>query len=79
MIGSLLYLTASRLDIMFSFSMRARYQSAPKESHLKVIKRILRYLIGTSKFWLWYSKRNVVARLAILISNFLVANWTGKI
>ncbi|XP_058756931.1 secreted RxLR effector protein 161-like [Vicia villosa] len=55
-IGSLLYLTASRPDIMFSVCMCARYQSDPKESHLKAVKRILRYLHGTSKYGLWYSK-----------------------
>ncbi|XP_050909579.1 uncharacterized mitochondrial protein AtMg00810-like [Lathyrus oleraceus] len=42
MIRSLQYLTASRPDIMFSVCMFARYQSAPKESHLKAVKRILR-------------------------------------
>ena len=56
MIGSLLYLTTSRSDIMFSICMCARYQSAPKESHFKAVKRILRYLNGKSKFGLWYSK-----------------------
>ncbi|XP_050876383.1 secreted RxLR effector protein 161-like [Lathyrus oleraceus] len=56
MIGSLLYLTVSRPYIMFSMCMCARYQSAAKESHLKVVKRILRYLHGTSKYGLWYSK-----------------------
>lgn len=52
MIGSLLYLTASRFDIMFSIFMCARYQSAPKESHLKAVKCILKYLHGTSKYGL---------------------------
>ena len=56
MIGSLLYLTASRPDIMFSVCMCARYQSCPKESHLKAFKHILRYLCGTSKYGLWFSK-----------------------
>ncbi|XP_050915943.1 secreted RxLR effector protein 161-like [Lathyrus oleraceus] len=56
MIGSLIYLTASRHDIMFSVCMCVRYQSTPKESHLKAVKRILRYLYGTSKYRLWYSK-----------------------
>ena len=50
MIGSLLYLTISRPDIKFSVNMCAQYQSVSKESHLKAVKRILRYLIGTSKF-----------------------------
>jgi len=47
LIGSLLYLTASRLDIMFLVCLCARFQSCPKESHLKVAKRILKYLKGT--------------------------------
>ena len=47
MIGSLLYLTASRLDIMFAICLSARFQANPKESHLMVVKRIFRYLKGT--------------------------------
>jgi hypothetical protein len=47
MIGSLLYLTASRPDIMFSVCMRARFQANPKKAHLRAIKRILRYLKHT--------------------------------
>ena len=47
MIGSLLYLTASRPDIMFSVCMCARFQANPKETHLIVVKRILRYLKHT--------------------------------
>ena len=47
MIGSLLYLTASRPDIMFSVCMCARFQANPKECHLMAVKRILRYLSGT--------------------------------
>ncbi|KAK9723638.1 hypothetical protein RND81_05G014700 [Saponaria officinalis] len=54
MIGSLLYLTASRPDIMFSVCACARFQSQPRESHLTAIKRILRYLIGTQGLYLWY-------------------------
>ncbi|XP_070005989.1 secreted RxLR effector protein 161-like [Nicotiana tabacum] len=45
-VGSLLYLTASRPDIVFSVGLCVRFQSNPKESHLKVAKRILRYLKG---------------------------------
>ena len=47
MIGSLLYLTASRPDIMFSVCMCARFQASPKESHMMAVKRILRYLRHT--------------------------------
>ena len=47
MIGSLLYLSTSRPDIMFNVCMCARFQANPKESHLSVVKRIRRYLLGT--------------------------------
>ena len=43
-IGSLIYLTASRPDIVFSVGMYARFQACPRDSHLKAAKRILRYL-----------------------------------
>ena len=56
MIGSLLYLTASRPDIMFSVCLCARFQSCPKESHFITIKRIFKYLSGTSELGLWYPK-----------------------
>ncbi|RVW28606.1 Retrovirus-related Pol polyprotein from transposon RE1 [Vitis vinifera] len=56
MIVSLLYLTASRPDIMYSICLCARFQSCPKESHLSAIKRILRYLKGTMDIGLWYPK-----------------------
>lgn len=56
MIGSLMYLTASRPDIMFSTCLCARYQASPKESHLLAIKRIFKYLKGTPTLGLWYPK-----------------------
>jgi hypothetical protein len=56
MIGSLLYLCASRLDIMLSVCMCARFQADPKEVHLRAVKRILRYLVYTPKFGIWYPR-----------------------
>ena len=56
MIGSLLYLTASRPDIMFSVCLCARFQANPKESHLSTVNRILRYLKHTTSIGLWYPK-----------------------
>ena len=56
MIGSLLYLTASRPDIMLSIYLCARYQSNPKESHLTAVKGIIKYLKGTTNVGLWYPK-----------------------
>jgi hypothetical protein len=55
-IGSLLYVTASRPDVMFSVCMCARFQASPRESHLKATKRILRYLKHTQNVGLWYPK-----------------------
>ncbi|GKB54075.1 retrovirus-related pol polyprotein from transposon TNT 1-94 [Tanacetum coccineum] len=56
MIGSLLYLTASRLDIMFSVCLCARFQEDLKTSHLEAVKRIFRYIKGTTHLRLWYPK-----------------------
>jgi hypothetical protein len=56
MIGSLLYLCACRPDIMLSVCMCARFQSDPKECHLVAVKRILRYLVSTPCFGIWYLK-----------------------
>jgi hypothetical protein len=55
-IGSLLYLCASRPDIMLSVCLCARYQSDPRECHLVAVKRILRYLVSTPCFGIWYPK-----------------------
>ncbi|GJV61507.1 retrovirus-related pol polyprotein from transposon TNT 1-94 [Tanacetum coccineum] len=56
MISSLLYLTASRPDIMFSVCLCAHFQENPKTTHLEAVKRIFRYIRGTSHLGLWYSK-----------------------
>ncbi|GJT63947.1 uncharacterized mitochondrial protein-like protein, partial [Tanacetum coccineum] len=56
MIGSLMYLTSSRPDIMFVVRACARYQVNPKVSHLHAVKRIFRYLKGQPKLGLWYPK-----------------------
>ena len=56
MIGSWLYLCASRPDIMLSVGMCARFQAAPKESHFVAVKQIFRYLAHTPNFGLWYPR-----------------------
>nr|GEY55373.1 putative ribonuclease H-like domain-containing protein [Tanacetum cinerariifolium] len=56
MIGSLMYLTSSRPDIMFTVCAYARYQVNPKVSHLYAVKRIFRYLKDQPKLGLWYPK-----------------------
>lgn len=57
MIRSLLYLTISRLDTMFNICQCARFEYNPKESHLKVVKRIFQYLGGISNLSLFYKKK----------------------
>jgi hypothetical protein len=56
MIGSLLYLCASWPHIVLSVCMCARFQAYPKEIHLRVVKRIMRYFVYTPMFGLWYPK-----------------------
>ncbi|GJY13285.1 putative ribonuclease H-like domain-containing protein [Tanacetum coccineum] len=56
MIGSLMYLTSSRPDIVFDVRACARFQVIPKVSHLHAVKRIFRYLKGQPKLGLWYPK-----------------------
>ncbi|CAM8940743.1 unnamed protein product [Rhodiola kirilowii] len=56
MIGSLLYLTASRPDIAYAVGVCARYQADAKESHLLQVKRIIKYVCRTVNFGIWYTK-----------------------
>jgi hypothetical protein len=70
MIGSLMYLTASRPDILFSVCQCARYQANPKDSHLSAVKRIFRYLKGRPKLGLWYPKNSEFDLYAFTDSNY---------
>jgi hypothetical protein len=67
---SLLYLTASRPDIMFSICMCARFQVSPKEYHMMAVKRILRYLRQTPNLGLWYPKGAQFILIAYLDSDY---------
>ena len=73
-IGSLLYLTASRPDIAFSVCVCARYQAAPKESHLTTVKRIIQYINGTLDYGLWYSKDSNAC-----LAEYSDADWAGSV
>ncbi|GJS31520.1 retrovirus-related pol polyprotein from transposon TNT 1-94 [Tanacetum coccineum] len=64
MIGSLMYLTSSRPDIVFVVCMCAWYQAKPTEKHLHAVKRIYRYLKGTNDMGLWYSKDSCITLIA---------------
>ncbi|GKD21973.1 hypothetical protein Tco_1223676 [Tanacetum coccineum] len=56
MVGSLMYLTASRLDLVFVVCMCARYQAKPIVKHLTTVKQVFRYLKGTINMVMWYPK-----------------------
>ncbi|GJS32729.1 hypothetical protein Tco_0531111 [Tanacetum coccineum] len=77
MIGSLLYVTASRPDIMFSICLCARFQEAPKTSHLEAVKRIFRYIKGTTHLGLWYPKGTGVETIDYAESN-LVGDYVDR-
>jgi len=70
LIGFLLYLTASRSDIMFVVCLCARYQANPKESHFKAAKRILKYLKGTTNVGLWYPSYSLIHLIGYSDSDF---------
>ena len=72
MIGSLLYITASRLDIMEVVGMVGRFKSAPKQIHLVVVKRIFKYLKGTMTYGLWYPRNQ-----NLQLTAYSYANWAN--
>nr|GEV67418.1 putative ribonuclease H-like domain-containing protein [Tanacetum cinerariifolium] len=78
MIESLMYLTTSRLDIMFAVCSCARHQVTPKECDLYVVKRIFRYLKGHSKLGLWYPKESFFDLVAYSDSDYGGANQDRK-
>ncbi|GJX17278.1 retrovirus-related pol polyprotein from transposon TNT 1-94, partial [Tanacetum coccineum] len=72
MVGTLMYLTSSRPDLVYIVCMCARYQARPTEKHQHAVKRIFRYLRGTVNRGLWYSKD-----YAIALTTFTDADHTG--
>ncbi|GJV67355.1 retrovirus-related pol polyprotein from transposon TNT 1-94 [Tanacetum coccineum] len=72
MVGTLMYLTSSRPDLVYAVCMCARYEARPTEKHLHVVKRIFRYLRGTVNRGLWYSKDSAIA-----LTSFADADHSG--
>jgi hypothetical protein len=72
MIGSLLYLMATRPDIQFSVCLCARFQASPRTSHRQAVKRIFRYLRHTLDFGLWYSTSS-----SLLLHGFSDVDFAG--
>nr|GEX10130.1 hypothetical protein [Tanacetum cinerariifolium] len=78
MIGSLMYLTSSRPDIMFVVCAYARYQGNPNVSHLHAVEWILRYLKGQPKLGLWYLKEYHFDLFAYTDSDYVGASLDKK-
>nr|GEX78613.1 retrovirus-related Pol polyprotein from transposon TNT 1-94 [Tanacetum cinerariifolium] len=78
MIGSLMYLTSSRPDIMFTVCACARFQVTPKASHLHAVKRIFRYLKGKPHLGLWYPKDSPFDLVAYSDSDYANASLDRK-
>jgi hypothetical protein len=72
MIGSILYLTATRSNIQFSVCLCARFQASPRTSHRQSVKRIFRYLRHTPDFSLWYT-----ASSSLALHGFSDADFAG--
>ncbi|GJX58218.1 hypothetical protein Tco_0289608 [Tanacetum coccineum] len=78
MIGSLMYLTASRPDIMFAICACSRFQVTPKTSHVSAVKRIFRHLKGKSKLGLWYPRVSLFDLEAYSDSDYAGVNLDRK-
>ncbi|KAL0553674.1 hypothetical protein IC582_007575 [Cucumis melo] len=74
MIGSLLYLTACRPDIAYVVGICARYQSDPRTSHLNAVKRMIKYVHGTTDFGILYSYDT-----SFELVGYCVADWAGSV
>ncbi|GKE95189.1 putative ribonuclease H-like domain-containing protein, partial [Tanacetum coccineum] len=78
MIGCLMYLTASRPDIMYAVCVCSRFQVTPKISHLYAVKRIFKYIKGKPKLGLWYPRESPLDLVAYSDSDYAAANLDRK-
>ncbi|KAF2317325.1 hypothetical protein GH714_020179 [Hevea brasiliensis] len=74
LIGSLLYLTNTRPDIMQAASLLSRFMQNPSKIHYGAARRVLRYLKGTSSYGLWYSNANNLE-----LCGFSDSDWAGSL
>ena len=72
LIGSLLYLTATRPDLMFSASLLSRYMENPTQQHLTAAKRVLRYVNGTVAYGIWYKPVE-----QLMLTGYTDSDWAG--
>ncbi|GKE35172.1 retrovirus-related pol polyprotein from transposon TNT 1-94 [Tanacetum coccineum] len=78
MVGSLMYLTARRPDLVFAVCMCARYQTSPTKKHIETLKRVFWYLRGTINWGLWYPKDTAMALTAYADANHACCQDTRR-
>ncbi|XP_050946570.1 secreted RxLR effector protein 161-like [Cucumis melo] len=74
LVGSLMYLTTTRPDILFAVSMLSRFMTNPKRSHWEAGKRVLRYILGTINFGIYYKKVS-----ESVLFGFCDSDWGGNV
>ncbi|KAL6345503.1 hypothetical protein AAG906_017226 [Vitis piasezkii] len=74
LIGSLLYLSATRPDLMFSASLLSRFMHSPSKIHFGVAKRVLRYIRGTFDYGLWFVKKESKE-----LQGYANSDWAGSL
>jgi hypothetical protein len=78
LIGSLLYLTVTRLDIQFTVGLCARFQASPRSSHQTAVQRVFRYLKHTPEFGIWYSTSSSLDLIGFSYADFRVVGLTKR-
>ncbi|KAF5468920.1 hypothetical protein F2P56_013028 [Juglans regia] len=74
LIGSLLYLAATRPDIMYATSLLSRFMQCPSQIHFGAAKRVLRYIQGTKDFGIWYKPSSHST-----LTGFTNSDWAGSV
>ena len=74
LIGSLLYLTITRRDLMFAASLLSRFMQAPGENHMVAAKRVLRYVKSTQDYGIWFKAEN-----SVCLQGFSDSDWAGSL
>ncbi|WJZ92889.1 hypothetical protein VitviT2T_011862 [Vitis vinifera] len=74
LVGSLLYLTVTRPDLMFPASLLSRFMSSPSNVHMGVAKRVLKYVKGTTNLGIWYLKTG-----GVKLDGYADSDWAGSV
>ncbi|XP_031283564.1 uncharacterized protein LOC116142263 [Pistacia vera] len=78
MVGCLLYLTATRLDIMYAASLLSRFMNEPSELHFQATKIVLRYVRGCLDLGIWFRKAENLSLYGFIDSDWGAISWISK-